>query len=114
MGATSAVGLTNVLTNVGIEVDQLTTVDAPSARRRLIFSHLQIKHPEKVKDALNYIGALGKQVHGAKNEPITPEMRKFPDRTPMDHRQMEDITAPKIVERIERKLTEIFYNPKKQ
>src|SRR5215813_12505721 len=110
MGATSAVGLTNVLTNVGIKVDQLTTVDAPSATGRLIFSHLHISHPEMVGDALNYIGALGKTVHGAQNVPITPDMRERTS-TPMAHRSMEDITAPKVVQRIEGRLSQIFNKP---
>jgi hypothetical protein len=107
MGANSAVGLTNVLTNQGIRVDQLTTVDPPSLRHRGVISDPEIKRPELVGSALNYIGALGKQVDGAENIPITPDMRERTS-TPMTHRSMEDITAPFVVGRIESRLSQVL------
>jgi hypothetical protein len=107
MGGASAVGLTNVLTNNGIKVDQLTTVDLPSFRDRLVISDPEIKNPRLVGSALNYIGALGKQVDGAENVPITPDMRERTS-TPMKHRSMEDITAPFVVQRIESKLSQVL------
>jgi len=112
MGANSAVGLTNVLTNNGVKVDQLTTVDPPTATARLVLSSPTIKNPSMVGDAVNYT-YLGKTVGGSQNVPITPEMRRLPTTT-LTHGNADDISSRRVVQRIEGRLSQIFNRPQRQ
>ena len=108
-GATSAIALTNNLTRNGQNVDQLTTVDAPGAKR-LFVANYNIRNPEKVGDAVNFVGPLGKSVGGANNIDVTTSDRQNPS-TPLTHGNTDDITSPRVVNRIEDKLKTIYKSP---
>lgn len=138
MGANSAIGLTNVLTNNGVSVDQLTTVD-PAGRSpsRLaaqivlgpfgiatafqdfsngygVISSNSLKNPGMVGDALNYIGQIGNSVKGARNEYITEGMvERRGTSSPQAHKHAEDITSRFVIQRIEGRLSQIFNRPQK-
>ena len=146
-GGNSAIGLTNILTNNGVKVDQLTTVDPagfsmkgatsaalsatisvmtdpsalyPSNIRNaakenaglVVMSGNQLSHPNMVGDAVNYSGTLQTQVSGANNQTITPSMRERSS-TPFVHTSMDDIMAPRVVQRIEGRLSQIYNRPQK-
>jgi RHS repeat-associated protein len=115
-GGVSAVGLTNQLTKNGQSVDQLTTVDPRTG------THLSgvstIANPGMVGDAKNYYvphnvidnAAVGpvQQVGGANNELITKTAKPG---TPIEHKTADDITSPAVINRVEKKLNEIYNKP---
>ena len=103
-GAVSAIGLSNNLTNGGQKVDQLTTVDPPSTT----FGIAPIRNPGLVGDAMNFTGyPHSNTVEGAKNIPVTDADRQK-STTELGHQTIDDVTSPKVVERIDSKLKEIY------
>ena len=102
-GAVSAVGLSNNLTNGGQRVDQLTTVDPPNTT----FGIAPIRNPQLVGDAQNFTGfPHSNTIEGAKNTPVTDADRR--DRTTqLNHQTIDDVTSPRVINRIEEKLKEV-------
>jgi RHS repeat-associated protein len=125
-GAKSAAKLTNLLNENGIKVDQVTTVDpegfnfagaavayitiqSPKDVAGLAVPNLpRINNPNMVGDALNIVGMNLGKVAGARNEVVGKPSNSD---TPFIHRSMDDIASPRVIQRIESRLSQIFNRP---
>jgi hypothetical protein len=107
MGGVSAVALSNNLTRNGQTVDQLITVD-PAGKGGGQFGNAPLRNGDKVKDSVNFTEypPLNAEVDGVKNVYINGSNKANPN-TPLNHTNLDDITSPQVVKRIEDRLRQI-------